>query len=89
MITSFNFLSGSLMMGFGVAAIFFFRFWSKTRDRLFAAFGIAFTILAFERIVLFAGSSYNTAEDHPQIYFMRLVAFLTILYGINAKNRQA
>jgi hypothetical protein len=83
----FHFLSGMLMMGFSVAALFFFRFWVKTRDRIFAYFGSAFFILAFERWILTIISGNNTAEDHPQVYFLRLFAFLTILYGINAKNR--
>lgn len=84
----FHLLSGMLMMGFTVAALFFFRFWTKTRERIFAYFGGAFLILAIERLVLTFYSDNNTAEDHPQVYFFRLVAFLTILYGINSKNRQ-
>ena len=84
---AFQFLSGTLMMGFLVSALFFFRFWAKTREVIFLAFGVSFSLLAIERIVLLSESRLNTAEDHPHVYFIRLFAFLTLLLGINAKNR--
>jgi hypothetical protein len=85
----FQFLSGSLMMGFGIAALFFFRSWQKTRDRIFMSFGVSFFILALERIVLLTQSNSNLAEDHPQVYLMRLTAFIILLWGIRGKNRHA
>ncbi len=73
-------------MGFSVAGLLFFRFWTKTRDPIFKSFGIAFFIMAVERVVLLFQVNANTAEDHPLIYLFRLSAFITILVGIREKN---
>ena len=40
-----NFLAGVLALGFCIAALFFFRFFAHTRDRLFLMFGISFAIM--------------------------------------------
>lgn len=82
----YPFISGSVMMGAWVAGLFFFRFWSKTRDRLFKYFGIAFWLLAVERIVLVFFVS-ATHEDHSLVYLIRLAAFVLILSAIVDKNR--
>ncbi len=51
-------LAGALAMGFGVAGLFFLRFWRKTRDRLFALFALSFFVMALNRVVLaFVGAS--------------------------------
>ena len=46
------FLAGALAMGFGIAGLFFLRFWRKTRDRLFALFALSFFVMALNRVVL-------------------------------------
>jgi hypothetical protein len=74
------------MMGCLVAGMFFFRFWTKTRDRLFAIFGWAFLIMGVERLVLVLTPDFNS-EDHAYLYLIRLTAFLVILFGIWDKNR--
>lgn len=74
------------MMGCLVASMFFFRFWTKTRDRLFAIFGWAFMIMGLERLVLALTPNFNS-EDHAYIYLIRLAAFMLILFGIWDKNR--
>ena len=37
--TLVGFLAGAVTLGFFVASAFFLRFWRRTRDRLFLAFG--------------------------------------------------
>lgn len=79
------FLSGAIMLGCAVASLFFFKFWKKTRDRLFMFFGVAFAILSIERIVLLLMSA---GESNTAIYLMRLLAFALIIISIVDKNRQ-
>ncbi|MGE4108202.1 MAG: DUF5985 family protein [Bacteriovoracia bacterium] len=82
------FLSGAVMMGLGVAGLFFFRFWRQTSDRLFLIFGLAFSTMALERvIILFVATRAPRGEDHALVYVFRLIAFLMIIYGVIDKNR--
>ncbi len=81
----FLFLSGMLMMGFLVAAVFFWRFWARTGDRFFILFAIAWTLLGGERLGL---AIRNTPEEpRAGMYFIRLAAFLLIIVAILYKNR--
>ena len=76
-------LAGAAMLNACAIAVFFLRFWRKTRDRLFAWFAVAFILLGIERIsILFLG-----AETYFPVYFIRLAAFLLIICGILEKNR--
>lgn len=75
------------MLGTWTASAFFFRFWSKTRDRLFLLFGVSFWLLGLERVVL-TWMDGRSGEDHSSIYLLRLVAFAVILAAIVDKNRQ-
>jgi hypothetical protein len=43
-------MSGALIMGYFVAALFFQKFYKTTRDRLFALFATAFWILTVQRL---------------------------------------
>jgi uncharacterized membrane protein len=80
-----QFISGMIMMGYLVAGIFFLRFWRDTRDRLFALFGLAFFILALQRFGLQFAKIYP--ERQPLLYFVRLLAFIIIIFAIVDKNR--
>ena len=71
-------------MGCAIAALFFYQFWLKTKDRLFGIFASAFAILSAERIIPI--SSQFTSERHVALYVLRLIAFLLILYAIVDKN---
>jgi hypothetical protein len=82
----YQFLSGTVMFGAGVAGVFFFKFWSKTRDRLFLLFGIGFWLFALERIPL-ALMNDPTSENNSHVYLIRLAGFILILYAIFDKNR--
>jgi hypothetical protein len=68
-----------------VIAMFFLRFWRKTRDRLFLFFAGAFVILMLERIIR-AGMEVET-EWAPYVYLVRLAAFILIIIAIVDKNR--
>jgi hypothetical protein len=80
-----NAIAGALLFGYVVVGLFFFRFWRKTRDRLFLIFGCAFWMLMFERFILLVTDPAN--EIRPYIYTVRLIAFLLILLAIIDKNR--
>jgi Family of unknown function (DUF5985) len=78
-------ISGAIVMGYGVCALFFLRFWRATRDRLFAVFSAAFGVLAVQRLAL--GLSEPVAEWRTGLYTLRLLGFLLILWAIIDKNR--
>lgn len=68
-----------------VIALFFLKFWRRTRDRLFALFAIAFALLALQRVAF--GLMREWGEASPLLYGLRLLAFLLILAAIVDKNR--
>jgi hypothetical protein len=80
-------ISGALVMGYLIAAIFFLKFYKTTKDRLFALFAAAFAILSCQRVAL--ALTTKTVEDTVLIYIIRLIAFLIILFAIIDKNIQS
>lgn len=84
MIALNQFFAGVLTLGFAVAGLFFFRFFARTRDRLFLMFGIAFVVMSVNRILLWATG--KTDETQTELYVVRLVAFAIILVAILDKN---
>lgn len=85
--TLYDFLSGALAAGFAVCALFFLRFWRKTREELFLAFALAFLLLGVGQTVLDLANI--PTEERGSLYLFRLFAFLLILAAIFRKNRQA
>jgi len=77
--------SGMLAMADLVIALFFLKFHARTRDRLFALFALAFTLLAIQRFAIPVAGEW--AEDSMWLYGLRLVAFLLIIAAIVDKNR--
>ena len=78
------FLSGMLTMGFILSGLFFFRFWSRTNDRLFAAFGIAFCLMAANQVI---SNVFGLPEQKLFWgYILRIIAYLLLIAGIIAKN---
>lgn len=75
---------GALAMGFGIAGLFFLRFWRETRDRLFAFFALAFFILAASRVWFAFVAPNNVQGDY--LYWVRLLAFGMVLLAILDKN---
>lgn len=80
-----QFISGVITLAYLVAGLFFLRFWTRTRDRLFALFAVAFWVLAGQRLAL--ALTTQTVEDRVFLYVVRLIAFLLILVAIIDKNR--
>jgi membrane-associated PAP2 superfamily phosphatase len=79
--------AGALAAGYAVAALFFAKFWRRSRNRIFAWFTLAFALLALQRtmLALFADDSGNAM---PWSYTLRLLAFVVILVGIVEQNRR-
>ncbi len=82
-----GFLLGVIVTASLAAAAFFFKFWKRTRDQLFLAFGAAFLIEGLNRVGFLFVAHPN--EGSPAIYTVRLLAFLLILAAIIRKNRAA
>lgn len=80
-----GFLLGVIFAMSITAALFFLRFWKKTRDILFLAFAAAFLIEGVNRLSFLFLESPN--EGNPRIYLVRLLAFLLIVAAIASKNR--
>ena len=85
--TLYEFLSGMLVAAFLIAALFFLRFWRRTRDPLFRSFAGAFFLLGIGQSLLALGGF--AVEERSWIYLIRLAAFLLILAAIYGKNRVA
>lgn len=66
-------------------ALFFLRFWRRTRDRLFAFFSAAFFLLGAHWLAL-AFVTLERGSEHL-LYGVRLVAFGLIIVGVVDKNR--
>jgi hypothetical protein len=81
-----GFINGLLSAGFLMAALFFLRFWRRTRDGLFAAFAAAFALLALAQpLPVLTGIP---SESQAPIYLIRLAAYLLIIWAILRKNLQ-
>ena len=78
-------LEGAIVMGFAAAGLFFLRFWRETRDRLFLLFGLAFFVLAANRVGL--AQAAQQAADRDVLYWVRFLAYALILVAIVDKNR--
>ena len=79
-----EFLSGAVTMGFVIAAVFFLRFWRRTRDRFFVAFSVAFFLLALNQAL----AQWLGAADERVMYtyLLRVLGFVIILAAIIDKN---
>jgi hypothetical protein len=79
-----DFFSGMIAMGFAVCAVFFLRFWRRTRDSFFLVFSIAFLLLALNQaLTTLLGLPL---EERSWLYLLRLAAFLIIIAAIVRKN---
>jgi hypothetical protein len=79
-----HFLGGAIVFGYGLIALYFLKFWRRTRDPFFGCFAFAFLLLGFGRI---AEAVVHTSQaDTPVVYLFRLAAFLIIIFAIMHKN---
>ena len=79
-----GFLLGVIVTTSLAAGVFFLKFWRRTRDTLFLAFGAAFLIEGLNRIGFLFVDRPN--EGSPMIYTVRLLAFALIVAAIVRKN---
>jgi hypothetical protein len=79
-----EFLSGAVTLGYLVAAGFFLRFWKKTADRFFLAFGAAFLLFALNQFL--AAMLAVVSEPTSVIYALRVLGFILIIAAIVDKN---
>ena len=81
------FLAGMATMGFLLSGLFFLRFWWRTKDRLFLAFGSAFMLFALNHCIpVLAGIP---AEERSWVYLFRLAGFSLLILAIVAKRIDA
>lgn len=80
-----TFVAGALAMAYAIAALFFAKFWHRTRTRLFAWFALAFVLLAVQRAAL-AMLEAPPPNAFPWSYALRLLAFMLILGAIVEAN---
>jgi len=79
-----TFLTGAIVMGYAVAALFFLKFWRRTRDGLFLAFGVAFLLMAATPLLTVVLNVPR--EEQSPFYLLRLAAFLIIIAAIVWKS---
>ena len=79
-----QFLSGMIFAGQLVAALFFIRFWRRTGDILFVAFGLSFVFFAVSQGASLLSDAPR--EDRAWIYIFRLAGFALLLGAIVWKN---
>ncbi len=79
-----GFLLGVVATASFAAALFFLKFWRKTRDSFFLLFAASFFIESLNRTAVLLLSHPN--EGNRWIYLVRLFAFLLILIAIVKKN---
>lgn len=80
-------IGGAIIMGYGVASLFFLKFWRRTRDALFLAFAAAFLLLAATPLLTLILEVPR--EEQSPFYLLRATAFIIIIIAIAAKSRRA
>ena len=80
-----EFLDGASCLACAAIAVFFVRFWQLGGDRLLLLFGLAFVVLAVNRIGL--AITDDREEARTFVYLARALAFALIVAAIVDKNR--
>ena len=78
-------ISGMIAAGCLVSALFFVRYYRRTRDALFVYFAVAFVLLAAEKLAVLVVPDWF--PEPPWLFLVRLAAFIAIGAGIWDKNR--
>ncbi len=74
------FVAGALFASYAVVALFFLRFWIRTRDRFFAGFAAAFALMAGNQVA--AAFTATAHGEDARAYLMRLLAFVIIIITV-------
>jgi len=78
------FFSGVYMATFAASGVFFFKFWTRTKEKFFLLFGAACWMLSIERLpLLFVDPE---SEPYTFCYLFRLTAFVLILRAVLRAN---
>jgi hypothetical protein len=77
-------MAGAISFGQLAAGLFFWKFFRKTKDRLFAIFAAAFWLMGVNRAAL---ALLAADETRTYFYIVRLLVFLLILIAVLDKNR--
>jgi hypothetical protein len=68
-----------------VAAVFFWKYWRRTRDGLFLGLSVGFALLTLHWSAL---AVVNPSDDtRHYLYIVRFFAFVVMIAGVVAKNR--
>lgn len=81
---STDFFGGAIVFGYCVIALFFLKFWRRTRDVFFGGFALAFLLLGIGRA--FEAVLRNAHASSVTVYLFRLLAFGIIIFVIAQKN---
>lgn len=84
--TTLGLISGGLIAGCLLVALFFAKFWRQRRDPLFLWFGAAFLVLAVQHLLL--SLSGDPLREQTALFALRLLGYLLLLVGIIDKNRR-
>jgi hypothetical protein len=79
-----EFFSGMITMGMLVCAVFFLRFWRRSKDTLFVAFALAFALLALSQALTTLMQLHF--EERSGLYLLRFAAFSVLIVAILDKN---
>lgn len=81
-----DFVSGAAAVAAWIIAMFLFKFWRESRDRLLLLFSLAFVVLGLNWFLV---SLFHPGQETRHLfYIVRLVAFLLFLTAIWDKNRR-
>lgn len=67
-----------------IAALYFFRFWHATHDKLFLSFVIFFLVQGCSDAAILSYRHPNLG--HPWLYLVRLLSIIVVLAAILVKN---
>lgn len=79
-----DFLQGATALASMGVALFFWKYWRTTGDRLFMAFSLAFGVFALNRVLLSVLDPQS--EARTWIYLVRALTFVLIAAAVIDKN---
>jgi hypothetical protein len=79
-------LNGAAAMACFAVAVFFVRFWSESRERLFLALAAGFGVFAINYALL--GVLPLRDEWRADAFGIRLLGFIVIMVGVLLKDRE-
>jgi hypothetical protein len=79
-------LNGATAMACFAVELFFVRFWSESRERLFACLGVGFWIFALNYAALGVLPVFD--ESRAYVFGVRLLGFAAVIVGVALNDRQ-